>query len=105
MTQISLIPMLGDDAEEIKRQAELFQEYAKRKTKWEDAFQKWSNLQFADPTTHYGVCGYGDICDYCVDNHYGRPCVRALNATLREKGGQIDYSDMSEEAFERAWFL
>ena len=105
MTQISLIPMLGDDAEELKRQAELFQEYAKRKKKWEDAFQKWSNLGIQDESNGYGICGFGSICDYCKDNTYGRPCVRALNALMREKGRHVDYSDVSEEAFERAWFL
>lgn len=102
MTQISLIPMLGDDAEELKRQAELFQEYAKRKKKWEDAFQKWSNKQFNDAYTTLGKCGYGSICDYCEDNSYGRPCVRALNTMLREKKLQVDYTDYD---FEKVWTL
>lgn len=100
MTQMSLIPMLGDDAEELKRQTELFQEYAKRKKKWEDAFQKWSNKQFNDAYSPLGKCGYGSICDYCEDNSYGRPCVRALNAMCREKRIQIDYTNYD---FEKVW--
>ena len=46
--QISILPMVmsDEDAEELKRQAEQFAEYAKAKRKWENAFQKWSNEQF-----------------------------------------------------------
>lgn len=42
-----------------------------------------------------GACGYGSMCDWCSDNSYGRPCVRALNEYLRNdevvamlKGGE-----------------
>lgn len=45
-------------------------------------------------------CGYGLICDYCTETDKGRPCVRALNETLRETGGKIDYSKIDEEYFE-----
>ena len=70
---------------------------------WEDGFQKWSNTVFLDESNWYGACGYGAICDYCTDNSYGRPCVRALNCMCREKFLTIDYSDRSEKCYER-WF-
>lgn len=62
--------------------------------KWENAFQKWSDNHGieSDNTEDYGCCGYGAMCDWCTDNSYGRPCVRALNAMCREKNIQIDYS-------------
>ena len=103
MEQISMWPPLGEgeDAEEIKRQAEVFLEYAKKKRNWENAFQKWSNEQFiGDGINDYGCCGYGSMCDWCEDNSYGRPCVRALNAMCREKGIRIDYSNRN---FEEIW--
>lgn len=62
------------------------------KRRWEYAFQKWSNEQALDGTDSYGSCGYGAMCDWCKDNSYGRPCVRALNAMCREKRLRIDYS-------------
>lgn len=64
------------------------------KRKWENAFQKWSDKHGieSDNTEDYGCCGYGSMCDWCTDNSYGRPCVRALNAMCREKNIQIDYS-------------
>ena len=64
------------------------------KRKWENAFQKWSDNHGieSDNTEDYGCCGYGSMCDWCTDNSYGRPCVRALNAMCREKNIQIDYS-------------
>ena len=62
------------------------------KRKWEYAFQKWSNEQALDGADSYGICGYGVMCDWCEDNSYGRPCVRALNAMCREKRLRIDYS-------------
>ena len=67
---------------------------------WENAFQKWSNEQFKDGATAYGACGYGSICDWCTDNSYGRPCVRALNAMCREKRIRIDYTDYD---FTKVW--
>ena len=75
-------------------------EKAKQKRKWEDAFQKWSDEQWSDDYTSVGKCGYGSMCDYCVDNSYGRPCVRALNAMLRETGERVDYENAS---FEDVW--
>ena len=69
-------------------------EKAKQKRKWENAFQKWSdNNGMSDGAESWGACGYGSMCDYCKDNSYGRPCVRALNAMLRETGKHIDYTD------------
>lgn len=32
-------------------------------------------------------------CDYCKDNTFGKPCVRALNALLKEKNITIDYNN------------
>lgn len=72
----------------------------KLKRKWENAFQKWSNREAQNPTTSLGKCGCGLICDYCTDNDIGRPCVKALNSMLREKGGKIDYSKINEKYFE-----
>ena len=72
----------------------------KLKRKWENAFQKWSNEKSQDGTTPLGKCGYGLICDYCTETYKGRPCVRALNETLRETVGKIDYSKINEEYFE-----
>lgn len=48
-----------------------------------------------------GCCGYGAMCDWCEDNSYGRPCVRALNAMCREKRIRIDYSDYD---FRKVWW-
>lgn len=75
-------------------------EFLKRKRKWENGFQKWSDEHGMDGTDDYGCCGYGSMCDYCEDNSYGRPCVRALNKMLRETGETIDYGNMS---FEEVW--
>lgn len=74
----------------------------KEKRNWENAFQKWSNEQFNNPTESYGKCGYGSMCDYCEDNTYGRPCVRALNEMCREKRIDIDYSNRN---FEEIWCM
>lgn len=63
--------------------------------KWENGFQRWSNKEAQDESTSIGVCGYGYMCDYCEDNTYGRPCVRALNAMCREKRITIDYEKTS----------
>ena len=77
-------------------------EKAKQKRKWENAFQKWSDKcgMSEDITESYGACGYGSMCDYCEDNSYGRPCVRALNAMLRETGKSLDYTDYD---FRKIW--
>ena len=68
--------------------------------RWENGFQKWSNKHGNEGYTEYGACGFGIICDYCKDNHYGRPCVRALNAMCRESHITIDYEKTS---YENAW--
>ena len=72
------------------------------KRRWEYAFQKWSNDHGieSDNTKDYGCCGYGSMCDWCKDNSYGNPCVRALNAMCREKRIKIDYS---RRDFEKIW--
>lgn len=73
------------------------------KRKWENAFQKWSDEHGIEAVEHaesYGCCGYSSICDWCEDNSYGRPCVRALNAMCREKRIEIDYSDYD---FKKVW--
>ena len=72
------------------------------KRNWENAFQKWSDEHGMqeDCIESWGACGYGSMCDWCTDNSYGRPCVRALNAMCREKGIVIDYSDRD---FEKIW--
>lgn len=72
-----------------------------QKTAWGNAFQRWSDN--CDDTTAFGKCGYGCICDYCEDNSYGRPCVRALNALCRDKHITIDYQERNfEEVFTMA---
>ena len=71
-----------------------------QKRRWENAFQKWSDSQWQDELTANGKCGYGEICDWCEDNTYGRPCVRALNSMCREKGITIDYNNYN---FEEIW--
>ena len=70
------------------------------KRKWEYAFQKWSDEQVHDGATSLGKCGFGSMCDWCGDNTYGKPCVRALNAMCREKRIQLDYSKRN---FEEIW--
>ena len=89
-----------EDREELKEQFKLFSEYAKKKRNWENAFQKWSDNAGQDGLTSYGVCGYGSMCEWCEDNTYGRPCVRALNAMCREKHLMINYT---ERDFEKIW--
>lgn len=86
---------------EVPRDPTIFVRSAKRS--WEDRFQRWSDKKATDKayqTEPYGKCGYGTICDYCEDNTYGRPCVRALNALLREEHKTIDYY---KATFEEAW--
>ena len=92
----------GEDVGELSEQLKSFQEYSKKKRNWENAFQRWSNKEAQDETSPLGVCGYGGICDYCTDNHMGRPCVRALNAKARKKRIQIDYDDRD---FEKWFYL
>lgn len=75
---------------------------AKVKRNWEYAFQKWSDDMFGGDgnINGYGCCGYGAMCDWCDDNSYGRPCVRALNKMCREKRIKIDYSNRD---FAKVW--
>ncbi len=63
----------------------------KKRDAWNKRFQRWSNEQSQDGTTPLGSCGYGYICDWCEDNDKGNPCVRALNAMLRETHRCLDY--------------
>jgi hypothetical protein len=93
MEQLTLLEkaMLSDNLKKKKRSA---------KRKWENAFQKWSNENGNELVMSYGCCGYGSMCDWCEDNSYGRPCVRALNAMCREKGVTIDYTDFD---FTKVW--
>ena len=69
----------------------------KQKRNWENNFQNWSNKQFQEGSSGYGACGYGSMCDYCEDNSYGRPCIRALNEMCRTKRITIDYSKRNYE--------
>ena len=91
--------LFGDPFEEgLKKKATIDE---KKKRKWEDAFQRWSNQHGIDGYDHYGCCGFGQICDYCKDNHYGRPCVRALNEMLRTKHKKINYETITfKQAFD-----
>lgn len=75
-------------------------ERIKQRRNWEYAFQKWSDDNPTKGLDSYGCCGYGSMCDYCEDNSYGRPCVRALNEMLREKGIYLDYT---KAKFEDVW--
>ena len=75
------------------------------KRRWENAFQKWSNKSMQEATSYshyYGVCGTSEICNYCTDNSYGRPCVRALNEMCRERKITIDYT---KNNYEEIWEL
>ena len=91
--------LFGDPFDE--RQVKHAGEAEKKRRRWEDAFQRWSNREQAHGKTRYGACGYGAICDYCEDNDKGRPCVRALNALLRDQRRTIDYASITfEEAFD-----
>ena len=68
-----------------------------QKRSWENGFQRWSDKRFSEGTTAEGACGYGSMCDYCEDNTYGRPCVRALNDMCRAKRITIDYGKRNYE--------
>lgn len=72
----------------------------KAKRNWENAFQRWSNKQAQNERDPLGICGFGSMCDYCEDNTYGRPCVRALNEMCRKQNITIDYTDRN---FEDIW--
>ena len=85
---------------DVYAQVKKYAEDKKRKRNWENRFQKWSDKQSEDGTKSYGCCGWGSMCDYCSDNSYGRPCVRALNTMCREKKIMLDYCDFD---FEKLW--
>lgn len=72
----------------------------KAKRNWENAFQNWCDKNSQDGYTDLGSCGNGIVCDWCTDQCYGRPCVRALNRMCKEKGIEIDYSVRD---FESVW--
>ena len=76
----------------------------KKKRNWENGFQRWSdNESNKFDGKSFGCCGWGSMCDYCEDNSYGRPCVRALNALCRDKHITIDYQERNfEEVFAMA---
>lgn len=73
----------------------------KQKRKWENAFQRWSDKESQDSHSSEGCCGYGNLCDYCEDNSYGRPCVRAFNEMCRELKIVPDYTDFD---FQKWWY-
>ena len=68
--------------------------------RWENGFQRWSDKEAQDGTYSFGACGYGCMCNYCEDNTFGRPCVRALNAMCRDSRITIDYKNIT---YEQAW--
>ena len=77
----------------------------KKKRNWEDGFQRWSDNQSSSSDGNsFGCCGWGSMCDYCEDNSYGRPCVRALNKMCREKKIVIDYDNRNYEDIWRGGF-
>lgn len=73
----------------------------KEKRNWENRFQRWIDKEWQDETTPEGMCGFGAICDYCKDNDYGKPCVRALNAYCKENKKRIDYTDND---YKKYWY-
>lgn len=100
--QISILDLMeGEDIKGLREQAEILSRYVKEKRNWENAFQRWSDSQSHDSLTSIGVCGYGAMCDYCEDNSYGRPCIRALNELCRTRGITINYS---KRDFEEIWY-
>lgn len=97
--QMTLFPEMSDALKKKIKTAD------KNARNWKNAFQKWSDEKAQDGSTSLGCCGYGSMCDYCEDNHYGKPCVRALGKMCRERGEPvINYSDRSEEYFEEVWY-
>lgn len=65
----------------------------RKKEKWQRAFQAYSDKMSQDGTTPSGKCGYMEFCDYCTDNSYGRPCVRAFGEWARANKITVDYDD------------
>lgn len=90
---IEQVDLLGNLINQTKPKAKT----DKQKRNWENGFQRWSDKWAQESGFVYGKCGYGSMCDYCEDNGYGRPCVRALNAMCRESYINIDYSKKNYE--------
>ena len=90
------------DIPDIYTELRMDREQKKAKRRWEDHFQKWSNEQSKNGHTPEGCCDTGTLCDYCADNSYGRPCVRAFNAMCREKKKKIDYTNYD---FKEVWWM
>ena len=75
----------------------------KDKRNWENGFQRWSDKESQDETTPCGKCGYGSMCDFCKNNTYGRPCVRALNDMRKKHNLTIDYKNKTDEYYLKVW--
>ena len=83
------------DVSDTKTQATINE---KKKRNWENGFQRWSDNQSSSSDgKSLGCRNWGSMFDYCEDNSYGRPCVRALNEMCREKGIAIDYDNRNYE--------
>ena len=95
------VEQLSFEVPDIYTALRMDREQKKAKRRWEDHFQKWSNEQSEDGYEPYGCCGYGNLCDYCEDNSYGRPCVRAFNEMCRELKIVPDYTDFD---FQKWWY-
>ena len=90
------------DATSVEKKATIIK---KKKRNWEDGFQRWSDNQSSKSGGNsFGCCGWGSMCDYCEDNSYGRPCIRALNEMCREKKIVIDYDNRNYEDIWRGSF-
>ena len=95
MSEQTLFPIdVYREASELKKQKNI-------KRRWEDRFQKWSDKESEDGHNPEGCCGYGALCDWCEDNSFGRPCIRAFNAMCREKRISPDYTDYD---FQKWWY-
>ena len=53
-------------------------------------FQRWSDKQKDNESTHYGKCGYMRCCDYCEDVGAKNPCAKAMRKFLKLK--KVDWS-------------
>ena len=82
--------LFGEEVPEKKRD--------KKRTAWNRRFQAWSDRMTQEEGTPYGKCAHGAICDFCADNSYGSPCVRALNEWMKETGRKVDYDKEDFEA-------
>jgi len=93
------------DEEYYKEEAYYEKERRKKeniKRRWENGYQKWCNkMSQSKEDKPLGCCCCGAACGYCIDNHIGRPCVRALNELCRMNNLKIDYTKTS---YEDAWW-